>query len=117
MTARPDPRFTHLVDEMFSDDLTGLFEAAELVEALVGHPGFRVVERLIYAEKARLDDELGSDRVLGSRAEYAARHGRLSGLRGVRDAITAVRSRAELRLREQRAKHENGAGSPERSRV
>lgn len=116
LQGRLDPKFTRHIDSLFPT-LEELVVAGEAADALIAQPGWAHLVRLLEAEIATIDAELDSGRPLESRADYAARHGRRGGLRAPVGALTALISRAESRLEEQRAKHEGGAESlPEGAR-
>lgn len=90
--------------------LEDLFAAAEDVTALIEHPGWAHVIRLIDAE-AESSDRLLDGVLLDSRAAYAHAHGRRGGLRGAQEAADAIVRTAERKLADQREKHERGAGA------
>lgn len=105
------PKFLSHVDKLYRKDLDGLFAASEDVRALVSHPGWGTLRRVMEAEVATIDAKLDGDRLLDSRAEYSHLHGQRGGLRAYEDAAASLIERADLRLAEQRAKHE-GAAEP-----
>lgn len=105
-----DPAFTRHVDDIYHRDLDGLFSAGEMVRALMTHPGWPTLARVLEAEIATIDSQLDG-RLLDSRAAYAHAHGRRGGLRALDEAARAIVSRAESRLAEQQRKHE-GAAEP-----
>lgn len=102
---RTDPKFTRHLDDLYPT-LEGLFDAAEAVEDMLAHPGWAHLTRLLEAEAAEADVEVDG-RLLESRAEYAFAHGRRGGLRSAMVAASTLLRRAESKLAEQRAKHEN----------
>lgn len=104
---RPSPAWTRHLDGVPLDEL---FSAGEAVEALMRHPGWGLVMRLVDAEVEATEADLDG-RLLDSRAEYAHRHGRRGGLKGAREAADAIVRTAARRLEEQRAKHERDAES------
>ena len=86
-----------------------LFEAGDEVQALLAHPGWLHITRLIEWEVATIDHGLdGRDEPL-TQAQYAARHGRRGGLRGAQAAADAIIGKADREYRRQRAKHEGDA--------
>lgn len=105
-----DPRHTRHISTLYPS-LERLLAAGEAAEALTSSPGWSVLLDLIDAEIATIDRELDSGRVLESRADYAAAHGRRGGLKAVPELVYALIGRAETRLMEERAKHEDTAGS------
>lgn len=105
-----DPQLTrHLPDA-----LDVLEQEAEWVQATVVTPGWEVLLGLIEREIATINRELDSGRLLDSRAHYAAKHGRLGGLRAMAEYATALIGKADAKLAEQREKHESPVGAGER---
>lgn len=104
--SKPDAQFTRHFKDL---DLLELEAAADAVRALLASPGWAVVQRVLGDEVALIDRLLDSDRPLESRADYAAKHGRRSGLRASLEIATALVSYAESKLQEQRDKHEPAA--------
>jgi hypothetical protein len=107
--ARPDPQLSRHFDGFSLEELVA---AAEQARLLLAQPGWNLLTGLIQAEVATIDRELDSGRPLDSRADYAAKHGRRGGLMAFEQILTALIDRAESRIAEQRAKHEDGAESP-----
>jgi hypothetical protein len=105
-----DPRLSrHLPDA-----LDVLEVEAEWVQATVSTPGWEVLLGLVAREVEVLSRELEGQRPLDSRADYALRHGRLSGLRAFAEFAEGLISKADAKLAEQRAKHESPVGAGER---
>lgn len=88
-----------------------LFEAAEAVNAMIAHPGWRHIERLLAYEIATIDVGMDDTAEPLTQAQYAHRHGRRSGLRGMSQAADAIIERSSREYERQRAKHESGAES------
>lgn len=109
-SAQADPQLTRHINDLYPT-LGQLEEAASSLETLVRHPGWFVLIELLDAEVATIDRELDSGRVLESRSEYAARHGRRGGLRAAPELVAAVMARYAEKADEQRRKHERVAGS------
>ena len=84
--------------------------SAEIVQQAMGHPGVEIVSQMVREEIESLDAKLDSDRPL-EHVEYAALHGRRSGLRYFEQVAQALVDRAAERLDEQRRKHEDPDGS------
>lgn len=103
------PPWTGHVDRQYAE-LDELFAAAEAVEALMAHPGWDHVTRLLDAEAAQVSATTDG-RLLESRSEYAFAHGRMGGLRAIKAAAGAIVGRAAQRLEQQRSKHEGMAES------
>lgn len=103
------PRMTRHVKGRY-DTLNGLVAAGELVQGLIGHPGWGHLMGVIDAEIATIDRRL-DDAITEplSQAEYAVAHGRRGGLRAIEDAAHAIVGVAADELERQRARHE-GAG-------
>lgn len=95
---------------MFANDLQGLFQAGEDVEALLAHPGWTHVASLIDLEVRGLDEKLDGP-LLATRSEYARLTGRRNGLRAMAEAARAIVSHAAAKREEQQRKHERAAGS------
>lgn len=102
-----DPKITRHVDDLYAE-LDPLFEAAEQVQAVLDHPGWAHVMRLLDAEVATTEAD-ADGRLLESRSHYAFAHGRIGGLKGAREAARAILEKAERRMAQQRARHERGA--------
>lgn len=98
------------VKRAYADDMLGLFDAGEAVEAVLAHPGWAAVEAVVQREIEELEATL--DERLYSRAEYAQKHGRLFGLRAMRAAADAIVGHARSVLEREQAKHEGGDRSP-----
>jgi hypothetical protein len=114
--SRPEPRFTDAVRRLYPT-LEQLTDAADAARALLEQPGWTVLNEILGLEVAKVDSRLGSDKPLGTRAEYAMAHGRRSGLLAPTQAIHALIDRAESRLADERVKHEGAAESvPDGSR-
>ena len=107
---RSGPPWTGHVDRLYGE-FEDLFAAGEAVEALLAHPGWEHITRLLDAETDQVMAEADS-RLLESRADYAYAHGRAGGLRALRLAAQAILDRSALRLEQQRSKHERGADAP-----
>jgi hypothetical protein len=101
-----DPTITRHLKDLYPS-LEALFAAGEEVEALLAHPGWGHVVRLLDAEIATIDRDLDGG-LKESRAEYAQAHGRRGGLRFSRDAAVALLERARDTLEQQRLLHEDG---------
>jgi len=86
-----------------------LFEAAETVGALVAHPGWLHITRLLEYSVATIDAGLDGREEPLTQAQYAARHGRRDGLRGAQAAADAIIGKAALVYERQRATHEGDA--------
>lgn len=108
--AKADPQLSRHIDQLYPT-LEQLVGAADAARSLSGHPGWGVILELVEAEIATIDRDLDSGRVLDSRADYAAKHGRRGGLKALREFGQVLADRAESRLAEQRAKHEGDAES------
>jgi hypothetical protein len=106
---QPGPPWTGHVDRLYQE-FDELFAASEAVIALVASPGWDHIWDLLEAEADEVMAAADS-RLLGSRSEYAFAHGRAGGLRAMREAAAAIIARAELRLEQQRVKHEGAAES------
>jgi hypothetical protein len=104
------PAYSNLTRRIYGSDLSGLFEAGEAVRALVAHPGWVHVSRLVEEEIAQIDFSLDG-RLRDTRAEYAFDHGRRSGLRAMQQAADAIVHVAEHERDKQQRKHE-GAAEP-----
>lgn len=102
--------FRNAVDRTY-DDLDELFSAGEDVRSIRSHPGWIHVARLLEAEVESIDAAL--DGRLLQQDEYAFKHGRRGGLRAFQAAADAIVSRADMRLAEQRRKHEGVTETPE----
>jgi hypothetical protein len=88
--------------------LAELFRAGDVVESLLDHPGWVVVQSLLSRERSEIDARLNGSKPL-EHVEYAHMHGQLRGLNASMDAALAVRDHAAAVRREQELKHE-GAG-------
>jgi hypothetical protein len=86
---------------------------SEWVQATVLSPGWQVLLGLLEREIETINRELDG-RLLESRSHYAAKHGRLGGLRAVAQFAEALIDKADAKLAEQRAKHEQPVGAGER---
>ena len=111
-SAKADPQLTRHIDDLFPT-FGQLEGAAEALGTLARHAGWGLLKELLDAEVALIDRELDSGRLLDSRAEYAARHGRRGGLRAAAGFVDAVVDRYAARADEQRRKHERGGESPQ----
>lgn len=101
---RPEPEFTALVRRALPD-LEELFQAGDDTLALLGHPGWHLLTRLLDASVADIDARLDGN-LLDSRAEYARAHGRRSGLLAVMELARAIVNESNHRRTEQSRKHE-----------
>lgn len=108
---RPEQTFIALTKRTFANDLQGLFQAGEDVEALLAHPGWTHVAGLVDAEVRGIDDKLDSTSRLFEHVEYARDHGRRGGLRAFTEAARAIVSEAARQREQQQRKHERTAGS------
>ena len=105
---KSDPKMDRHLDVIYPEP-QHLFEAGDAVQALILHPGWVHITRLLEYEIATIDSGLdGRDEPL-TQAQYAARHGRRGGLRGLQAAADAIIGRAEREYERQRAKHEGDA--------
>lgn len=96
-------------------ELNDQIGAGELVQSLLEHPGYRLVQGLVDAEISLINAEVERTTRPLEHTEYAQRHGRVGGLRGFELAAETLLARSEKRLQEQQAKHEGDAeSSPER---
>jgi hypothetical protein len=86
-----------------------LFEAGDAVSALLTHPGWLHVTRLLEYEIATIDSGLDEPHTPLTQAEYAIGHGRRDGLRAAQKAADAVILVAAREYDRQRAKHEGDA--------
>lgn len=102
---RPDPSLSRHIGDLFPS-LEELVAAREAAVALLAQPGWTLLIRLLDAEIATIDATLDSGRVLESKADYAAAHGRRGGLRAPEQVMRLLVERADARLAEQAAKHE-----------
>lgn len=100
MSQRTKPEFVRHVDDLFPtrEHLTVLTESAEAVQRTIESPGFDVIRRVLAAEVAKIDDQLGG-RTL-EHAEYARLHGRRTALMACEDAAAAVTERAITRRKQ-----------------
>ena len=90
-----------------------LFEAGDLVQSLMVHPGWLHVTRLLEYEIATIDATLDGRQEPLTQAEYAHWHGRRGGLKGFQAAVATIIARAEREYERQRAVISNGgAESP-----
>lgn len=106
---RLEPEYVALVKRALPD-LESLFQAGDDVMALMLHPGWTHITRLLDASVADIDARLDGN-LLDSRAEYARAHGRRNGLSALPHLARAIVAEAERRRREQERKHEATAGS------
>jgi hypothetical protein len=104
---RPEPEHIALVRRILPD-LEALFRAGDDVLALLSHPGWdhltRLIDAAVHDIDARLDGHL-----LDSRAEYAMAHGRRSGLSAITGLARAIVAESERKRREQSRKYEAAA--------
>src|SRR5215831_9996124 len=87
-------------------EIEHLLEAGEDVESLRSALGWSHVCALIDAEIATVQRGLDQSAHRYSHPELTYAHGRLSGLKAIRDAAEAISSSAARRRQEQAAKHE-----------
>jgi hypothetical protein len=87
-------------------ELEPLFEAGEQVEAVRRELGFGHVCALIDAEIATVQRGLDEHAHRYSHQELTWAHGRLSGLKALRDAADAIVDVASRRRQEQAERHE-----------
>jgi hypothetical protein len=99
-----------------SDALPELITTAEVVERLLGSPGWQAIERVLAAEVATIDSELDHGAAKEA-ADYAKQHGRRSALLAAREAATAIvgeaRQRA-LKAEEEQLASDAGESASER---
>lgn len=111
--AKTDVALTRHVADIFPE-LDTLFEAGEAADSVQQHPGWAVVQAVLEAEIATIQESLERKQPY-EQAEYASLHGRVAGLRGAQRAVVAVVAVARKRREQQAAKHEGDAEpSPER---
>lgn len=92
------------------DSLDRLLRAAESARDMLVGPGWEAVVTLLGRKVEEIDRQLDGA-LLETRADYAHRHGQRAGLLALESSVKALIERAESRLEEQRAKHEDTAGS------
>jgi len=103
-----DPRMERHLKRIYPQPQE-LFEAWDAVDALLAHPGWLHITRLLEYEIATIDAGLDEPHTPLTQAEYAMGHGRRDGLRAAQkaaDAIVGVGEREHVR---QRARHEGDA--------
>jgi hypothetical protein len=107
---RRQPAYTATVRETFTT-LDSLTSAADAVRGLLAHPGWAHVERLVDAEVAGLDGQMGG-RLLESRADYAFLHGQRRGLGAAVGLAHAIVREADKRLEQEQSRIERGVDTP-----
>lgn len=113
ITVARDPSLSGHFDDLFPT-LEQLVEAGDRARALLSSPDWGVLAAVLGAEIAKIDRELdGKWKEPFTQAEFAGRHGRRGGLTAPERALYLLIDRAETRLAEQRAKHEQDDGSGE----
>lgn len=106
-----DPTYARHVQEEFST-MEDLFAAGEYVEQLRQHPGWALVQTIVGAELSQVESELGRNRKPLEQAEYALKHGLLSGLAGAQAAADTIVGEAQRVYREQQEAHETAGSIP-----
>lgn len=110
-----DPSLSGHFDELFPT-LEQLVEAGDRARALLSSPDWGTLAVVLNAEISKIDRELdGKWKEPLTQAEFAGRHGRRSGLTAPERALRLLIDRAETRLKEQQAKHEQVEGGGETS--
>ncbi len=105
-----NPAIERHIDKLFPE-LEHALDAGEAVAEALVTLGWAHVEAVLDAEIDAISAHMEGASVL-SRAEYAYRHGRIGGLKAVKQAAEAIIDRANARRDEQEARHEAGAESP-----
>lgn len=105
---KPDPHYDRHLKQIYPLP-QDLFEAGEAVQMLIAHPGWLHVTRLLEWEIATIDSGLDDRDEPLTQAQYAGRHGRRGGLRGMQQAADAIIDKANREYERQRSIHEGDA--------
>lgn len=103
-----DPRVTNHLTGLFPD-LEAIFEGAEAIQSLTGHPGWAHITRLLEAEADALGRQLDGMSDPLPYEKLCLWHGRRDGLLFALNAAQSMLTWTEKRISEQRAKHERTA--------
>lgn len=105
-----EPKFTRHVDNEYPD-LTALFAAGDEVLALLEHPGWSHVMRILNAEVAEIDRTLDGMSINSplTHEQLCIAHGRRWGLNGASRAAQALLGVSERKRQQQRDRHELAA--------